>query len=419
MELGRSAPFAFKNTSNEVLEKVPETINGENFSLENLTNCKVYLMDYSAQVSINNCKNSKIFIGPVTGACFVRNCTGCVFSIATQQIRIKDSNESTVFLYSRSNPIIENSHNIRFASYNFAYPKQEEHFKKANLDPSQNNWNNITDISGDSKGYSFLIASNFYEEVKEIPGLPPSENPVVSLESEKIEVVKDQQKLTLAEDRKKIPVGQPVNLDINKNPTSERIEVTEEPQIVTLGEESRSDLRQHVPFQKNREMTPVKEPTVNRAPSLRVQKITCYYRPKIGYQLPNYTQISNIPSGEIQKTLKMLSEKAEPYNEKLRSLFIEGFCGLVGFFVLFLVMEVLRMVVEWDLGVYILAVIIAVGGVIAIESLVVLSSSKLRKQGEDEVQKFIEKEKNTTYERFPAFLRADLRYFEINVEARS
>jgi protein XRP2 len=42
------ADFMFKGRENEILVKNPGDINGIDFMLHTLTNCSVYLMDYTA-----------------------------------------------------------------------------------------------------------------------------------------------------------------------------------------------------------------------------------------------------------------------------------------------------------------------------------------------------------------------------------
>ncbi len=64
----------FKNKSDETLVKFPGEINGIDFCIKNLSNCEVYLMDRIAQIFIDDCKNCKIYTGPIDGSLFIRNC---------------------------------------------------------------------------------------------------------------------------------------------------------------------------------------------------------------------------------------------------------------------------------------------------------------------------------------------------------
>ena len=66
--------FIFDSKNGEVLKKLPGQVNGIDFCIMNLTNCSVYIMDYMAQIFIDDCSDCKIFLGPVEGSVFVRNC---------------------------------------------------------------------------------------------------------------------------------------------------------------------------------------------------------------------------------------------------------------------------------------------------------------------------------------------------------
>lgn len=83
--------FTIENKANETVVKMPGSINGMQFIIQNLEvfnfflmifwilapliffstsrfkNCNVYLFDHVAQVSVDDCKNCKFFIGPSKG----------------------------------------------------------------------------------------------------------------------------------------------------------------------------------------------------------------------------------------------------------------------------------------------------------------------------------------------------------------
>lgn len=130
--------YTFKGETGKTLIKTPGTIQGQVFNLMQLDNCTVYLLDHSEAVYVDECRNCSIYIGPVGGACFLRNCQSSNFSIACMQLRTRECNDLTIYLYSLSDPHIEKSFGIKFAPYNLAYPQQDKHFKIANLDPETN-----------------------------------------------------------------------------------------------------------------------------------------------------------------------------------------------------------------------------------------------------------------------------------------
>ena len=56
--------YSFENLNDQNLVKLPGTINGEQFMVRNCTNCNIYLFDYINTITVDDCKNCKIFIGP-------------------------------------------------------------------------------------------------------------------------------------------------------------------------------------------------------------------------------------------------------------------------------------------------------------------------------------------------------------------
>ena len=76
-ETGRRGPSA--------LVKQPGAVNGEPFDLKDLDNCEAAVLGWMSQVQIDQCKDSKILIGPTEGSVFVRDCTDCEFTIACRQ----------------------------------------------------------------------------------------------------------------------------------------------------------------------------------------------------------------------------------------------------------------------------------------------------------------------------------------------
>ena len=70
----------------EVIRK-PGSIAGQQFQLKNSSDCNVYLYDWSNTVTIDDCKNCKIFLGPVKCSVFMRDCSNCVLVAACGQLR--------------------------------------------------------------------------------------------------------------------------------------------------------------------------------------------------------------------------------------------------------------------------------------------------------------------------------------------
>ena len=91
----------------------PGSISGQQFQIKNCNNSHIYLFDWSNTVTVDDCINCKIFIGPVKvfeeyfasflcqglclhrmsfikGSVFIRDCTNCVVVVASGQFRTRD-----------------------------------------------------------------------------------------------------------------------------------------------------------------------------------------------------------------------------------------------------------------------------------------------------------------------------------------
>lgn len=116
------ADYMFKMLKDQILIKKPGDIDGLQFMIKDLENCSVFLMDHSAQITVDRCKNTKFFIGPIKASIFFRDCSDCEITVTTCQFRCRDLIDSTVYVYSPNEPIIESSSNLVFAPYNLKYP---------------------------------------------------------------------------------------------------------------------------------------------------------------------------------------------------------------------------------------------------------------------------------------------------------
>lgn len=103
----------------------------------------MYLFDNIAQISIDDCKNCKFFIGPSKGrldntffknlipksliyfieisSLFIRDCNDCVLTTICQQFRTRDCKRITTFISCVTQPIIEASTYMKFACITVNY----------------------------------------------------------------------------------------------------------------------------------------------------------------------------------------------------------------------------------------------------------------------------------------------------------
>jgi len=137
----------FYNKSDEVLRLDKNKLFKQDVSLEQLTNCKVYLEGMPSTLHLNYLKDCQIFSGPVSTSIFAENCHNCTFIIACQQLRLHASKHINIYLHVTSRAIMEDCFDIAIAPYNWTYPNINKDFVEAGLNKQVNNWRNIDDFN--------------------------------------------------------------------------------------------------------------------------------------------------------------------------------------------------------------------------------------------------------------------------------
>ena len=136
----------FKNREGEVLvENLKGKDMGE-FTLSDLGSCEVRLIGRSRALFIHKLRNCKVYAGPALGSVLIDDVEGCVFVLASHQIRIHNARRCDFYLRVRSHPIIEDSSEMRFAPYCFQYKGIEEDLRESRLDEETGYWANVDDF---------------------------------------------------------------------------------------------------------------------------------------------------------------------------------------------------------------------------------------------------------------------------------
>ncbi|PIK55440.1 hypothetical protein BSL78_07668 [Apostichopus japonicus] len=122
--------FTIEGLKGETAGRVPGTVNGQQFIINNCQDSCIYIFDHSASVTVDNCTGCKIFIGPSKGSVFLRNCSQCKMVLACQQFRSRDCKSVDILLHCDTQPIIESSTKIRFGCFQYSYPELRDQFQK-------------------------------------------------------------------------------------------------------------------------------------------------------------------------------------------------------------------------------------------------------------------------------------------------
>lgn len=116
------------------------------FTLSDLRDCEVRLKGCLSALFINNLVNCKVYVGAITGSVLIEGAEGCVFVLASHQIRIHNAKNCDFYLRSRSRPIIEDCNGVRFAPYCLSYEGIDKDLTEANLCEETGNWVNVDDF---------------------------------------------------------------------------------------------------------------------------------------------------------------------------------------------------------------------------------------------------------------------------------
>ncbi|PON86152.1 Tubulin-specific chaperone C [Trema orientale] len=116
------------------------------FTISDLDSCEVRLMGCVRALFVHRLRNCRIYGGPVMGSILIEQVEGCVFVMASHQIRIHHAKATDFYLRVRSRPIIEDSSGVRFAPYCLSYEGIHGDLQEASLGEETGNWANVDDF---------------------------------------------------------------------------------------------------------------------------------------------------------------------------------------------------------------------------------------------------------------------------------
>lgn len=143
----RKEDFMLENMQDRSVVRLPDSIGGQQFLIENLTNCNIFLLDHMAALNMDNCTNCQLVTGPVKGSVFLRNCTNCKILCACQQLRTRDCSKTDIYLFCTTQPIIEASYKMQFGCYQLSYSSLAQQFTETELEIMNNTWDKVYDFT--------------------------------------------------------------------------------------------------------------------------------------------------------------------------------------------------------------------------------------------------------------------------------
>ncbi|EGC37124.1 hypothetical protein DICPUDRAFT_150298 [Dictyostelium purpureum] len=150
-------------TNNNTSGATPTNGLSVKLNINNNKKSQIYILVNIALGNINNCHDCIIVLGPCVGLIEISNCSKVTLISITKGIKIKSSNNISLFICSNEKPIISSDcHNIKLAPYNTHYPNLDTQIATSKLlvDLENNQWNNPSIFKLFSPLNSPLLQSN-------------------------------------------------------------------------------------------------------------------------------------------------------------------------------------------------------------------------------------------------------------------
>lgn len=141
----RESP-GFQDEVGAVFVKEFKGFEESDFTLSNLESCQVWLKGRLRALFVHRLKNCRVCVGPVLGSVLIEQVEGCLFMLASHQIRIHHAKVTDFYLRVRSRPIVEDCSGVRFAPYVLTYEGIEEELMDSGLGEETGNWANVDDF---------------------------------------------------------------------------------------------------------------------------------------------------------------------------------------------------------------------------------------------------------------------------------
>ena len=131
----------------QTLTLSPGQVKSQDVTLRGLHNCNIVVYGAPSALLMNKLTDCTVLCGPVSGAVFMEDCSGCNFVFPCHQLRVHSTKDSKFYLHVTSRAIVEDCSNVGFAPFNWEYEALKSDFKSAGLDPSENNWSLVNDFN--------------------------------------------------------------------------------------------------------------------------------------------------------------------------------------------------------------------------------------------------------------------------------
>lgn len=105
------------NSSSSIIISHPKDL-----LLRDLTRCTIHLLAPLHFLRLENLIDCKLLCGPVVGPVYLEQCQGCTLYLASRQLRIHCTYDTTLYVHVTSGPVIEDCDGLKFAPWALTYP---------------------------------------------------------------------------------------------------------------------------------------------------------------------------------------------------------------------------------------------------------------------------------------------------------
>ncbi|KAL1230049.1 Tubulin-specific chaperone C [Trichinella pseudospiralis] len=134
--------------------------------IRNVKECSITICCLMPAADLYLARDSNIILYPVRTSVMIEGCINCTIACVAQQIRVKDSINCRLFVYTTGTTLLEECNAIKIGPYNVSFPDKEEIFKEAGFGESENKWKEVEDFKAVNSGTpAFTIMNeNEWEE---------------------------------------------------------------------------------------------------------------------------------------------------------------------------------------------------------------------------------------------------------------
>ncbi|XP_059475814.1 protein XRP2-like [Neocloeon triangulifer] len=153
--------FTIENVVDAEVVREPNSVNGRQMIIQNCKGSKILVLDHCNSVTIDDCSDCQIILGPMSGSLFIRGSENLSLVAICGQFRARDCRNVTSFLCCTTQPSIEACSRFEFGCALIQYKNLKDQVKDSGLSVFNNQWSLVYDFTPvPSEGPNWQIVSS-------------------------------------------------------------------------------------------------------------------------------------------------------------------------------------------------------------------------------------------------------------------